>query len=258
MTSVIILFILVMSFIGYKFHLLSKSGAIAAFLVGTFIFWGTGWQGFLILGLFFVTSSFFSELKSKQKKSIEVEHHRGSRRDYIQVMANGGIASICSFIFVVDGSVIWIYAFITAIACAASDTWASEVGTLSRKKPVYLKTLQRVNKGRSGAFSLVGTVTALCGAAFITYTGLYVFDMYEFETMIIITVIAFIGQWIDTALGAYWQVQYQCQVCQKQTESRSHCGERTKQTYGKRLMQNDIVNVLSITSATMLAILWFW
>ncbi len=60
--------------------------------------------------------------------------------------------------------IIWLMGFIVCIASANSDTWASEIGSLSKKNPIYIRTFKRIERGTSGAISLLGSIAALSGS----------------------------------------------------------------------------------------------
>jgi uncharacterized protein (TIGR00297 family) len=56
-------------------------------------------------------------------------------------------------------------AYLGALAAAAADTWATELGTRYGGAPWSLRSFSRVSPGASGAVSLVGTGAAVLGAA---------------------------------------------------------------------------------------------
>ena len=78
--------------LGWRAHALSTTGALAAIAVGTAIALGTSWAGLVILGTFFVLSSLLSKLFDRK-----VQPGKGSRRDAIQVLANGGVAAVAAY-----------------------------------------------------------------------------------------------------------------------------------------------------------------
>lgn len=57
--------------------------------------------------------------------------------------------------------------FMVCLASSNSDTWASEIGSLSRKKPIYIRTFKRIERGTSGAISGLGTVAAFAGLFYL-------------------------------------------------------------------------------------------
>ena len=66
---------------------------------------------------------------------------KGSQRDWQQVMANGGLAAMASALYYYTGAPIWLLGACICIAAANSDTWASEVGSMSKRKPIVSKRL---------------------------------------------------------------------------------------------------------------------
>ena len=158
--SLYLLIILITCMGGYFVKSLSVSGAIATFFIGVLVAIGFQWSGLFLLGVFFVTSSFCSMYKKQQKKKLGDMLEKGSARDWIQVAANGSVASLAAILYFVSESSIWLIAFIISVAAANADTWASELGVLSKNKPFYILTWQRVEKGTSGAVSVLGTVVS--------------------------------------------------------------------------------------------------
>ena len=118
------------------------------------------------MGLFFCSSSLWSKMKSSNKRKAEELLVKGSQRDWQQVMANGGLAAMASALYYYTGAPIWLLGACICIAAANSDTWASEVGSMSKGKPISIKTFRRVDRGTSGAVSLLGTCAAVMGSLY--------------------------------------------------------------------------------------------
>ncbi|WP_110111335.1 DUF92 domain-containing protein [Bacillus sp. CGMCC 1.16541] len=253
--------IVFISLIGYIARSLSASGAIAASLVGISIYVGYEMKGLVVLGVFFGTSTVWSKYKKEKKGTLEDKVEKSDRRDWIQVLANGGIAASISLLSVFTDNPYLVYGFLISLAAANSDTWASEIGSLSKRSPLFILSFKRVDKGTSGAVSPLGTLAALGGALIIAYTGYLLFDLIDFYALLFITVFGFVGNVFDTLLGATVQVVYRCSVCMRETEKRSHCGVNTEQQKGYLLFNNDVVNVASVLAATIIGgglvhILW--
>ncbi len=248
-------FIAIICIGGYKIKSLSVSGTVMAFFVGCCIAIGFKWQGLIILGLFFTSSSLWSKFKKKQKEKLGDILEKGEQRDWVQVFANGSIASVASLLFYFTNDDVWMLAFCVAIAAANSDTWASEIGVLSKGNPIYLLSLQRIEKGTSGAVSLLGLVASVAGATFIAISSLVLFSIPLGSPMILIISFGFLGSIVDTTLGATLQARYTCCTCGIVTEKRHHCGARTKLTKGVEWCSNDVVNWLSIFIVTFLVVI---
>jgi uncharacterized protein (TIGR00297 family) len=133
---------------------LTGGGAIAALAVGTATAWGLGWRGCAVLFAFFITSSALTQ-------------HPHAGRSAGQVVANGGVAAIAAL----AGS--W-PAFAGSLAAAASDTWATEIGGLSRTPPRRITTGKPVPAGTSGGITALGTGAGVLGAAFMAGVAILV------------------------------------------------------------------------------------
>lgn len=245
---------------GYRFKSLTKSGAFATVVVGAIILAAFQFQGLFLLGSFFVTSSFLSKYKQEQKKCVEEKINKSGARDSVQVIANGGVPVILSLFYLLFKEEIFLYMFIASLATANSDTWASEIGSISRKLPFHILTWKRVERGTSGAISFLGTVSAFIGAFLIGIISVFLWDEVSLQLGVFIGLIGFAGQFIDTLLGATIQISYVCLNCRIVTEKTIHCQMPTKPIKGFRIFNNDTVNFLSILLSALLTLLFpmFW
>lgn len=247
MTEIIIVYltILLVAIGGWKTDNLSPSGAVSAFLMGLIITQFYHWRGLLLIGAFFLSSSIWSKLFSSSKKEIEGRLAKTSVRDWQQVAANGGPSVLFILLFHFTGHDWWLYSFAAAVAAANSDTWASEIGPLSKKAPLSIRSFRRVEKGTSGAVSLIGTIASFAGAVFISLLFFVFMESFDWTIFIMITAAGFLGNVFDTVAGAYWQAEFRCTVCNSSTESPVHCGTATVKNKGYTWLNNEAVNFLS-------------
>lgn len=254
MTEPLIVFIIILltAITGYLLKSLSISGAIAAFLTGLTVYSGFGINGLILLGVFFASSSLWSKYKSSAKKELDEKLAKGARRDWRQVAANGGTAAIFSIFNDFHYDVIWVIGFTVSMASSNSDTWASEIGSVSKRKPIYIRTFKRVDRGTSGAISLLGTAASLFGSLLIALVSVILFNLNAAH-LFIIFLFGFMGNVIDTLFGAYYQQAYICKICGIETEKKSHCQESTMRIKGLSFVDNDMVNFLSGLIAAVLA-----
>ena len=259
----VLAFVVVMG--SYFARALTVSGALTAFVLGTlfFGFGGLPWAALLLT--FFVTSSFLSLIFKHRKNQEGVEFEKGSRRDGWQVLANGGIAGwmvMLSMIF--PGSILPWMAGAGALAAANADTWATELGILSRSDPVMITTGTQVPRGTSGGVSRAGMLAAFSGS-FVIGTVFWVFTPGLFANlgdhtrwwmagMVILAGVA--GSLVDSLLGATVQAIYYCPACQKETEKHPlhHCGTPTRQVRGLKWLNNDWVNFFCTFSGALIAL----
>ncbi|MBM7693300.1 uncharacterized protein (TIGR00297 family) [Peribacillus deserti] len=244
--SIIFLIIILTAWAGWKQKFLTGSGAFASVLVGIAVAAGFGWKGLLILGCFFASSSFWSKFKNTVKKPIDEKLMKGSQRDWYQVLANGGTSAVIAVIHFFQPEDVTLILFLVSIAAANSDTWASELGVLSKARPVSILSFKRVDKGTSGAVSIFGTFSALMASFFIACVSAIIFGVASISFLIIITGFGFLGSMYDTLIGALLQPEYKCLECGLQTEKIVHCHQKTQKIKGTKLLNNDLVNVFSI------------
>jgi uncharacterized protein (TIGR00297 family) len=193
---------------------------------------------------FFVTSSALSRLPRQRGSG---QQDKGSRRDALQVLANGGPATVCIAVSRPMG-------FLAALMAAGADTWATEVGMRVGGQPRLVTTLEKVDTGRSGGITLAGTAASLGGAAVIAAAWNLTGGRPRAGWQAISAGVA--GGVVDSVLGATLQVVYHCPVCGRLTEQRYHpaCGSPTRWQRGWRWMNNDAVNALSTAAAGLIGL----
>lgn len=228
--------------LGWACRSLTARGAVTAVLIGGAILWGTGWPGFLVLGVFFAGSSAISRIAPDRTAALEA---KGSRRDPAQVLANGGAAALGAL---VPGAGLWL---VTAgLAAAAADTWATSVGGWSRTPPRLLTSLRPVPHGTSGGVTLLGIAGALAGAATIGGVAALAARLPALFPMAL--VVGMLGMLGDSALGDLAQGKFHCDTCDMPTERRVHrCGQPSRTTGGLAWLSNDGVNALATLTAAL-------
>jgi uncharacterized protein (TIGR00297 family) len=231
---------------------LSASGATGAIIIGAVTFSCGGWTWGVLLILFFATSSALSRFREADKRKAAEVSEKGSRRDLGQVLANGGVPAglaLANSLAPWDG---WLAMFIGALATATADTWATELGTVSRTPPRLITTGRVVAAGTSGAISALGTLAAFAGGAMIGLAaGLLPNGLLWSIALPLGLVSGLAGSLIDSLLGASLQRQGYCPSCQAATEARiHHCGAASKLTRGCSWLGNDPVNFLASEAAS--------
>ncbi len=255
---------LILASLAYAVRALSISGSVAAFCLGTILFGlgGLSWAALLLA--FFIPSSLLSFLFKQRKSKTEESYQKGSRRDAWQVLANGGIAGVAAIAHTISpGSLLPWLAASAALAAASADTWATELGALSRKEPRLITSGKKVSRGTSGGISIEGEGAALAGAltiaivsALLLPEGAGASGGFSYPGWILlVTAGGFIGCQVDSLFGATLQVIYYCPVCRKETEKHPlhSCGTETIYKQGIRWMNNDWVNLFCTASAVLIA-----
>jgi uncharacterized protein (TIGR00297 family) len=242
--------LIVAALVGNRFHMLTKLGAIGTILVGLAVMVGFDIKGLILLGAFFISSSFWSAYKKEKKKEVEDKLEKSAGRDIVQIFANGGVAAVAGILYYSHQDFFFLAMFISSIAAANSDTWASELGVLSKSKPFLLLSFKETDPGTSGAVSPLGLFASLAGAFIISVLGVFLFQL-SVTFILLFTFIGFLGSLIDTILGALVQRTYRCNVCGLETEKKIHCNTETIHAKGSVWISNDTVNLLSILLASL-------
>jgi len=236
---------------------LSRSGAAAGFVVGVVCTMaGIGWA--VLLVTLFITANVLSRYRHSAKEArIGDLVEKGGERDAIQVAANGGTFTAFAVASLIHPSWIWFPLGAGAIAAAAADTWATEIGTLANHPPRLITTGKVVPAGTSGAVTWIGTFAGLAGAIFIGIVALLVGWGSAAAYASVAGGIA--GSLVDSLVGATLQRRRWCDVCNKPTERRVHsCGTMTHPYGGIGCVDNDLVNAISSLTGAVVGSIWVW
>lgn len=257
---VVVSTMVVFAIIALKKRSLDPSGAIAAATMGVVVLWTTQVEGLLLLLLFFVGANVVGKVSKRiQAKAfgevpIGIIEKKGSRRDLMQVLANGLMAIVAGLIWYVCGSFPALVMFGASISEAAADTFAGEIGRLSKNPPVSIRTFTPVPKGLSGGVTLLGTVAAFVSSIII---GLCWFVLFGVKGGVlaasVICLTGFVGSVVDSYLGACVQARYRDPDTGMLTEQDSKDGRPFELVQGVRWVDNDMVNLLSNVFSSVFA-----
>ncbi|WP_138753263.1 DUF92 domain-containing protein [Paenibacillus sinopodophylli] len=254
----------------YHVKSLSLSGALSAVVMGTgFVTLGEPvWFGLLIA--FFISSSAWSRYKRKNraKELAEAKYAKTGRRDAGQVWANGGAGLLLCAANAIWPDQGWLFAYIGVMAAVNADTWATEIGALSKTAPRSVTSGKPVTAGTSGGVTPLGSAAALAGAVFIGAVAALLLAAPQpaeaaagtpggaAAAAVYIAAAAaagLAGAFADSLLGATGQAMFRCQVCGSETERAAHCGSAAVKVRGFAWLNNDRVNLLSSLFAGALA-----
>lgn len=240
---------------------LDTSGWIGAILVGTLTLGFGGWAWGLTLIIFFISSSLLSHYKEQIKARRAAEKFsKGGRRDFVQTMANGGLAAAIAVAYGIGGQPAFLLAlFAGVMATVNADTWATELGVLSPHRPRLITSGRAVEPGTSGGITLFGSSAAALGAALIGVCMLILLALEGASApwwlIPAATLGGFGGAMIDSLLGATVQAIY-TYADGRETERRfARDGTPTTFLRGWPWMNNDVVNAGSSIGGGLIAAL---
>lgn len=199
----------------YLKHKLTRSGAFAAFILG-FIVLAFGHPLFYILMMSFLFSSLLiNKVIIKFIPNIKSTVKAHEPRRWINVVANGSLLGIASLLYAFTPST-WVLALgIISMAAATSDTWASEIGSLSFETPWTIIKRTVIQSGLSGGVTWLGLGASLVGSLFIASISLPVLVL-EFGwtvltpiVFVLLVLAGFGGSIIDSILGELFQAKFE-------------------------------------------------
>uniref|UniRef100_A0AAV1VDH4 Transmembrane protein 19 n=1 Tax=Peronospora matthiolae TaxID=2874970 RepID=A0AAV1VDH4_9STRA len=247
---------------GLKKQSLDVSGAAAACFVGFFTL-ASGYRfGVLLLGFYF-SGSKLTKVRASVKQQLDANYKQGGQRSARQVLACSLVATLIAVYFVVrfghddvaldfesapERSFL-LASYIGHYACCAADTWASELGVLSKSEPRLITTWKSVPPGTNGGVSVLGLAVSALGGAFI---GALYFAMSllsgtaQLQVVTLGAMTGLFGSALDSVLGATLQATHYDRT------TRKICDEtpRVEHICGRKWLSNEQVNVVSTLVTT--------
>lgn len=278
---------------GYKKRSLHQSGAISAFIVASLSLACSIRSGVTLLA-FYWTSSKLTRIGTTTKEKLEEGVTEGGERDAMQVFACSAIGVFCACLRRIlvgrDGALLTgtsttlspalallgdqlTFAYVAFFACCAGDTWASELGVLSKSLPrLIIAPWRKVPPGTNGGVSGVGLAASAAGGTLMGLLhGLFtpggIASVLPFgktttkgafgREIIALTFVGFLGglggSLLDSFLGATVQATYYDNYKKKIAK---RAGPNTEKIGGWwTLLSNEMVNVVSTAISALLAAL---
>jgi uncharacterized protein (TIGR00297 family) len=206
---------------------------------------GAGWDWGITLIAYFVASTLLSRFRGAEKSRLTAGRlEKTGARDAAQVASNGSWFVVAALFHWIAPHVVWQCIAAGALGASAADTWATEIGSLSRALPRSIVTWNDVPPGTSGGITLAGTLAGAAGALFIAA----VVSLLGWQPVTFAAALAggIIGSLLDSVLGATVQARFWCASCGVETERRRHdCATITTLRGGLRWLNNDGVNALA-------------
>ena len=225
-----------------------------------------GWTIFVLPFALAVTFAFFLtslalSRAGRARKRLLVDVPKGGPRDALQVLANGGVATLCAVIAALVNRAdftppafcfVLLWGFVGAYAAATADTWATELGSAFGGAPRSIVSGRPVAPGLSGGITFLGSAAMVGGAAWIAFV--WSFAQHSWTAFAIVTAAGVAGALVDSVAGATVQGVRFCPHCARATETRLHaCGTPTVHARGIRWITNDAVNLIATAAGALTA-----
>lgn len=193
-----------------KARMLDKKGANAAAVLGIIVGGLGHWTWLLILLGFLVCSHKATKWRFEEKSELGMCESNDGHRGWTNVVANGAIPGLmCVFAYLSEDYEAWIWMFGAAVAVAASDTFASEIGCMDTRVRM-ITTFKPCQQGENGGFSPNGQLAAIVGSSVVAALTVAAWALTTDEVALneglrlggILAVIGWLGCQIDSYLGA--------------------------------------------------------
>lgn len=232
----------------YK-KVLTLPATATAFIVLVLSALFTGYTGVTVFSLSFALAALLSLVKREKRKAREEGlYPRVGARGIVSVLANSLPALIYGAVYFGTGIRAFFIASAVTVVAGVADSFASDIGIIGEGKVVSILTFKEVPRGMSGGVSLLGTLSALLSSLFVSL-ALFAVGEIGLKGAWVVPLSAFLGTIIDSILGASVQRAYKCRVCGKLTERKSHCDTPTDKIKGLAIVDNNVVNVISLLLA---------
>lgn len=243
----------------WRMRYLTASGAFAGGLFAATLIALGGWAWMVPGFTFFFLSSAISKAAERARGPGAGEVGSESRRDAVQVGANGGVAWLLLVAHALAPHP-WLYwAFVGSFAAAAADTWATEIGPLFRQQPRMILSGRRVPVGTSGAVTLAGTVAGLAGAGVIWVSAWGIAPEELRGTGLLLTLVAVVaggvvGSLVDSVAGATIQAVYRDPSDGRLVDGRRGVESGRVRVRGWSRVDNDVVNGLCTLAGAVVTV----
>lgn len=199
--------------------LLTPAGYLHAWVLGLLI-WGTlGWQGYLVVMVYFLVGSAVTRVGLAQKEAAGIAEQRGGARGPENVWGSALAGSLCALGVMVSllllptdpaatGLALLLQlGYVASFSTKLADTCASEIGKAYGQRTFLITTLQPVARGTEGAISLEGTLAGVVASAAIALVG-WVVGLISLIGVGVCMIAAFIATNLESLIGATLQTRF--------------------------------------------------
>jgi uncharacterized protein (TIGR00297 family) len=183
----------------------TDGGAMAGILVAFVLMTAAGLPGFVPLAMVFLLTLISTRWGYARKQGLGVaERLRG--RTASQVLANLAPAALCALpaIWWPEFRGMLLIGTTAALAEAAADTVASEIGQATARGAYLITDFRDVPIGTNGAISVEGTISGCVAACIVAWTSARC-GLIGWRWTFVVAFAAIAGMFLDSVMGATWE-----------------------------------------------------
>jgi uncharacterized protein (TIGR00297 family) len=188
--------------VAHRARSVDLSGALAGVALGTTLWTFAGARGFALLFAFFALATLATRIGFEEKARLGLAEARGGRRGARNALAKLTVPALCAlFSAATAHPALFLLALSGALATAAADTCASEIGQLYGRRAWRITDLEPVPRGTEGAVSLAGTAAGAAAALAVGGLGAAL-GLYPAPGIAVVVLAALAAITLESVAGA--------------------------------------------------------
>lgn len=231
---------------------ITLSGTILAWAFAVCIMFFGGIPAFLALASTLVFAWIAGKLYPSRRKTHEEIGLKHGSRDIVQIICNVAVGTLMLLLYGIFEKQLFLVCYGAAMAASLADSMASEIGVLSSRPAVDIRSGKRVPAGLSGGITPLGVAASAVGAIIIAVVFAPASKL-GLRGLVVIALSGLLAALLDSLLGSVFQVKYRCRKCGSITEKPVHCGMQGEISCGVSFITNDTVNLLNNIFAAVVA-----
>ncbi|WP_421655934.1 TIGR00297 family protein [Leptothermofonsia sp. ETS-13] len=197
--------------------LLTPAGLLHAWFLGVLVWGSLGWQGYLVVMVYFLLGSAVTRIGLAQKEAEGIAEKRSGARGPENVWGSALVGALCAVGVLLTSWLnlsigtrlvpLLLLGYVASFSTKLADTVASEIGKAYGQRTFLITTLKPVPRGTEGAVSLEGTVAGVVASVVIALVG-WAVGLISLAMVGVCVVAAFIATSLESVIGATLQTRF--------------------------------------------------